>query len=231
MPDSVSIQSPVLSVAHLHGNDRGLLERALATKVDFVEADVWSHPQQGMVCRHERRLGVLPLLFDKWYLKLDIGPVRFDGLLDAVRGKTRMYADLKDGHPEFIEAVVKCLKDAGELETSLLSGHYWFELAMARRRWGIPVYPSVPDEASLGRFLRFLDAGNYEVDGVAIRHWLLNHEVSQLLRERGLGMIAWTVDDTDRAHDLAGLGVQAIVSNMLPLLSGLRNGNGVVRAD
>jgi hypothetical protein len=57
---------------------------------------------------------------------------------------------------------------------------------------------------------------------VAIRHsLLLDAPTVEALREHTPRIAAWTVDDVDRAIDLASWGVDEVVSNRLHVLNAL----------
>ena len=99
-----------LRIAHAFGNRRHRIEAAIAADVDYIEADLWYRAGEIWV-RHERRLGSLPILYDRkprgmnrfgpWsltvfpnhYIRLDIRPLRLVELLEATRGKRRLLLD------------------------------------------------------------------------------------------------------------------------------------------
>jgi glycerophosphoryl diester phosphodiesterase len=58
---------------------------------------------------------------------------------------------------------------------------------------------------------------------ISIRHSLLTRERVADLRGRGVTMIAWTVNDAARAHELISWGVDGITSDSLVLLQRLRD--------
>ena len=69
------------------------------------------------------------------------------------------------------------------------------------------------------------------IDGVTIRESLVDEETARWLREHGLRVLAWTVNDLDRANALVRLGVDAITTVNLALralIGGQRRGEGVL---
>lgn len=215
MPDSDAPR--FVGVAHAAGNDRFLLRRAVEAGVDFVEADVWPRGDR-IVAHHERRAGSLPLLWDKWFLKLDFRPVCLEEIAEAAAGRVRVYVDVKSGSPGFMRRVLDALRHGGALDGAALSGHHWRDLVEARRATGVPVFPSIPDGPALDRFWAFHERESGHIDGVAIRHWLLTVDVAAALRQRGLLILPWTVDSHRRAHELMDLGVDGVISNHVWLL-------------
>ncbi|WP_373324439.1 glycerophosphodiester phosphodiesterase [Tepidiforma flava] len=49
--------------------------------------------------------------------------------------------------------------------------------------------------------------------GISCRHTLLTRPIVEELRRRGLAVVAWTVDDLDRAQELADWGVDGITTH------------------
>jgi glycerophosphoryl diester phosphodiesterase len=59
------------------------------------------------------------------------------------------------------------------------------------------------------------------IDGVAIREDLVDGETAAWLTADGLRVVAWTVDDPDRARELAALGVTELTTDSLALIEAL----------
>jgi len=231
-----------LRIAHAFGNRRHRIGAAIAADVDFIEADLWYRAGEIWV-RHERRLGFLPLLYDRkprgmdsfgpWsltvfpnhYIRLDVRPLRLVELLEATRGKRRLLLDLKDDHPlerarAYAGALARVLREAGCAESALVCGQ---TDALDRVREVAPeldVRYSIERQRQWDAFLRRLDA-DPAIRGVSIHHEFLTEPVIRVLEERGLEVFCWTVDDREEARRLAALGVDGIISNDLTLLAQL----------
>jgi hypothetical protein len=52
--------------------------------------------------------------------------------------------------------------------------------------------------------------------GVSCKHTLLTEPLIRMLHEQGFLVVAWTVDDADRAMALARWGVDGITTNVVP---------------
>jgi len=83
-----------------------------------------------------------------------------------------------------------------------------------RRRAASPGWKfySIDVRAKLDLFLSVSDR-DVRPRGVSCRHSLLSAPIVQRLRDRGLLVVAWTVDDADRARELVDWGVHGITTH------------------
>ncbi len=234
---------PLVRIAHAYGNDRQALQRALSASVDMIEADIWFRAGEVWV-RHERRLGLLPLLVDKrgaashsagalsipvwpgYYIRPDVHPLGLAELLDAARGKRRLLLDVKGrydkaGDHAFAAAVARQMFERGAEGEVAVCGQNWSVLDRMRE-----VAPQLEVRYSIERqhqweaFLRFLSQ-DQEARRVCIEHRFMSPEKALLLEEKGVDVYCWTVDDAAEAQRLAAAGVDGIISNDLSLLASL----------
>jgi glycerophosphoryl diester phosphodiesterase len=93
-----------------------MLERALAAGADLIEADLrWQDGR--LVARHARRLLLLPLLWDRWWLRLDRGETfTLEELLERTRGRARLLLDVKSLDRRFVPTLVSVLREQGALQ-------------------------------------------------------------------------------------------------------------------
>ena len=231
-----------LRIAHAFGNRRHSIEAAIAADVDYIEADLWYRAGDIWV-RHERRLGFLPLLYDRkppgmnsfgpWsltvfpnhYIRLDVSPLLAKELLDATSGKSRLLLDLKDEHPRdraraYAGTLARALRDAGCTESVIVCGQTDVLDSVREVAPELEVRYSIERQRQWEAFLRRLDA-DPAVRGVCLYHGFLTEPVARLLVERGLEVFCWTVDDREEARRLVALGVDGIISNDLTLLAQL----------
>ena len=231
-----------LRIAHAFGNRRDRIEQAIAADIDFIEADLWYRAGDIWV-RHERRLGFLPLLYDRkppgiksfgpwaltvfpnYYIRLDVRPLRLAELLKATRDRRRLLLDLKDHlSPDraraYGEALLGALREAGCAESSIVCGQTDALDGVRQVAPDLDVRYSIERQQQWDAFLRRLDA-DPALRGVCLHHEFLTDPVARLLEERGLEVFCWTVDEREKARRLVALGVDGIISNDLTLLAGL----------
>ncbi len=209
------------TIAHA-GNTRQRLALALAAEVDVVEADVWRHGR-AMALHHERRLPLLPLLYERWHVRLARGLLNIDDLFHTVDGRAGLLLDLKSGGARAATMLLAALDHhprAGRVE---VSSHHWGTLRrLARARPDVGVYFSIGRERVLQRFERLpLDAVR-PAAGVSIQHELLDAQRVERLKLRDLRIYAWTVRDVARARSLLEWGVDGVTCDDLSVLIALQ---------
>jgi len=200
-------------VAHGAGNSAALVREAIDLKADFVEVDLWVHRGR-FEARHERAAYPLPVLFEKWYLRW--APRRRFGLGELVReagGQAGLFLDLKSGGAEAARLIRRALDEAGPGASLVASSQHWETLrAVSRAAPEVDLFYSIDVPAKLHLFLSVLQRDGAP-RGVSCRHELLSLETVKELHDRGLLVAAWTVDEPDRAAELAAWGVDALTTH------------------
>ncbi len=233
-----------LRIAHAYGNRRDKIEAAASAQIDFMEADLWYRAGQVWV-RHERRLGCLPLLYDRWppgvdsvgpwaltvlprhYVRLDINPLRLTELLERTQGRCGLLLDLKgsyggDGARAYAQTLARILAQAQRQEQVIVCGQIAVLDEVREAAPHLDVRYSIEKQRHWQAFLQRLEADR-PVRGVCMAREFLSDEIVELLKERGLQVFCWTVDDAAEARRLLALGVDGIISNNIPLLERLGN--------
>lgn len=232
-----------LRIAHAYGNRRDTITAATAADIDYIEADLWQRGGEFWV-RHERRLGPLPILFDRkprgvnrlgpwaltvfpgYYVRPDFNPIRLKELMDLTRGKSRILLDVKDpsgeGDREYAERLVRALAEADFESSAIVCGQTDVLDSVRAANPRLDVRHSIERQPQWEAFLRRVEA-DPGLRGVCMAHEFLTDSVAHTLEEKGLEVFCWTVDDPDPARALVERGVDGIISNRLDLLEGLRS--------
>ncbi len=212
-----------LLVAHRGGNGWLALRRALAAGVDWLEADVWWQAGR-VVARHDPTLWRLPLTYSRYRLGLaPIPTLTLEHLLDAVAGTgVRLLLDLKGDAPELPQAIVATLARRDAFAQAALCGQEWGPLDSARTLDPrVQVLFSLGQERHIPAYLARLADGSAP-GAASVNHRLLTPPLVAALKERGVTILAWTVNDPTRARALLAWGVDGITSDSLRLLRYLR---------
>jgi glycerophosphoryl diester phosphodiesterase len=207
-------------IAHAAGNSRVALADAITAGADYVEVDLWYRSGR-FEARHERRVRGLPVLFERWYLRLaPRRPIGIEELLDRTDGGARLFLDLKNGGPEAAELLARAVSAAG-LERLVVSSQWWHILREVGRRIPAAVLLySVDVEAKLQLALSVAERDSLAA-GISCRESLLTPQGVARARELGLAVVAWTVDDPERAAELASWGVDGITTHRVSELRSL----------
>lgn len=199
-------------IAHAAGNSEAAALAALPDGPDFLEVDIWTHNDL-LEARHERAAYPLPVWFEKWYLKLaPRQPFSLAGLLTTLRSQAAILLDMKNGG----ERAAIMLRDSIQAAPGVIvaaSSQSWTSL-----RWiahycpGVDLFYSIDTTAKLDLFISVSERDR-RPRGVSCKHTLLTREIVEFLHSRGLLVIAWTVDDLDRARELAAMGVDGLTTH------------------
>lgn len=202
-------------IAHGGGNDGVRVTGALAQHPDYLEVDLWLHRGR-FEARHERRVFSLPILFEKWYLRrLPREAFGLQELVSAAAGSgAGIFLDFKDGHRATAEVLAAVIAAAGGAPPRFAaSSQEWRTLRAVRDLVpGVTAFYSIDVPAKLDLFLAVMDR-DVRPDGVSCRHTLLTAPIVAELHRRGLVVVAWTVDDLERARELVAWGVDGITTH------------------
>ena len=207
---SDAIYASVLGVAHNSGGSIESTLEALVAGADVIEADVAVVDGQLYVAHDQP----LPFIGPRWFR----GP-RLDRVWAATYGADAVMLDLKDSTPEYLDRLVEFLEVRQRTRQVIISSRSPEALQRLNRELpDVTLLLSVPDDATL-RAMQGNAALLEAIDGISVRHTILNEENAAWLEERNLLTFAWTVNDMDRVNELMRLGVDGITSDNLAIVS------------
>lgn len=212
---SASVYTSVVGVAHNSGGSIEATLEALMSGADVIEVDVAEI--DGVL--YSAHSPPLPFVGQRWFRGPSLARV-----WAASQGAEAISLDLKDSSPRYVQLVANFLAARSPFRKVILSSREPQVLRTLR-----PLVPnailllSIPDLRTLND-LQGNDSLVNDLDGVTIRHSVLDADNVAWLRDNGLVIFAWTVNDLPRANELIGYGVDAITTDNLgiqTLLSGV----------
>jgi len=213
-------------IAHGAGNTAARARAAITEVADCIEVDLWVHDDR-FEARHERAIYPLPVWFEKWYLRL--APRRPFGLAELLReagSEVGILLDLKNGGADAARLIRRALDEAGPSVRVAASSQLWHTLRQVNLMCPeIDLFYSIDVQAKFDLF-RSVAERDFQPAGVSCRHTLLTQAMVSDLHAGGLKVVAWTVDDLDRAAELAAWGVDGITTHRV---AGIRARLGIER--
>ena len=202
-------------IAHGGGNSMDRVMSYKDIRADYLEVDLWVHHGR-FEARHERRVRYTSILFEKWYLRR----LRGDhyGLVEMMEAAAEtdagIFLDIKNGGAAAARLLQNVIDDIeGPTPRIVASSQQWKALrAIAEHCPEVDSYYSIDVAAKLDLFLSVSERDE-RPRGVSCRHTLLTMDVVGKLHERGLQVVAWTVDDIERARELAAWGVDGLTTH------------------
>jgi glycerophosphoryl diester phosphodiesterase len=199
-------------VAHRSGNSLAEARAVARIGVPAIEADV--HLFRGRLeLRHLKTAGPLPLLWDRWTLANPFARrLLLAELLPSVGLATELVLDLKGWRTRLSARVAEALvpRVAAGGATTVCS-RSWRLLEPFRATRGIRVVHSVGSERQLARLRRRFSGPGLE--GVSIHERLVDADTARDLRAMTGTILAWPVNTTARARELAALGVTGLITD------------------
>lgn len=206
--------------------------RALELGVDMIELDVQLTRDRHLVVLHDRQLGrtvrgqgpvrerclaeLMALDAGAWFDARWAGALvpSLDQVLELTAGRAELNVEIKSPPPDWddtAQVLLELLERCGRLGATLISGFELGALQAVRVRSAA---------AAIGVLWERVDGeamwGAAAAVGAAALHlqWtLIDDAVVAEAHERGLKVIAWTVNDPDAMAELARLGVDGQISD------------------
>ncbi|MCK9518841.1 MAG: glycerophosphodiester phosphodiesterase [Dehalococcoidia bacterium] len=213
-------QRPAI-IAHKAGNTAAKAISAIQDVADYLEVDLWVHDDR-FEARHEARvLHRLPVLFDNG--RFSLPPKRPFGLAELLahtEGHIDIFLDLKNGGAQAGRLARRAIDEADYQHRLVASSQLWSVLrGLHELVPEVDLFYSMGVRAQLDLFLS-VSQRDTKPRGVSCRHTLLTREIIGELHDRGLLVVAWTVDDVDRAEELAEMGVDGITTHRVVEIRG-----------
>ena len=213
-------------MGHAPENSLSGIRKALELGADGVEIDVQLAVDGVPVLMHDASVsrttsgeGYVAELSSEALHQMEIGPDDYvptlSEALDLVAGRALLVIELKVSAGADVEALVRAV--LAEVERFEAVGWTWLWSfdggACARLR------ELGPADARIARLCLnpteavWRETTEARLDGLSIMQGFVTEEVAAACRAHGLGCFAWTVNEAERARELAGMGLTGIAGD------------------
>jgi glycerophosphoryl diester phosphodiesterase len=203
----------MLLVAHRTPPSREGCERLAAEGAQVFEIDVQVDALDRLVVSHFQPFGGGLLQRDNWRFRWHTGATRdprVSDMADAVPNDCLLLLDLKektaDRRARLVTAIAESLPDRARFRICSPRPDDLAELRSA----GFRTWRTVGERRELSAVL---DGDELADDAVTIRHSLLTEALIARLHQLVPQVIAWTVNDAERARQLRQLGVDGLTTD------------------
>jgi len=195
----------VLAIAHRAGNSLDRLHTAVALGADVIEADVHSYRGQ-LEVRHEKTMGPLPWLWDKWELRSARAPrLGLEELLLAARHGATFMLDIKGRRVAAGEEVARHLHTYAPERPVVVCTRFWPALRAFERIPWVRTVRSARKRGELSLLLHHLRRHGPEY-GVSVHRSLLTPSVVAELHRYVEIVMTWPVNDSDALAEVLAHG-------------------------
>jgi glycerophosphoryl diester phosphodiesterase len=210
----------MLLVAHRTPATRAACEQVAAAGARVFETDVQVDDRDRIVVSHFLPFGGV-LQRDNWRVRWHTGAAgdpRLADVIALVPDECLLLLDLKEKAPDrrarLVAALIGSLPDRARFR---VCGHRRDDLDELRRA-GFRTWRTARRSRELAAVLA---DGRLPDDAVSIRHSLLTGDVLERLHERTPRVVAWTVNNLERARQLHAMGVDGVTTDRIAILHAL----------
>jgi glycerophosphoryl diester phosphodiesterase len=214
----------VLAVAHRAGNDLEVLHQAAVLGADVIEADVHLHRGR-LEVRHEKSMGPLPWLWDRWQVyPADLERLQLDELMDALPAGQTVMLDLK-GVGKVGPATLEHLHARSVEHPLWVCARWWpSSLAFVDVPWA-RVLLSARGRTEISRLRRYLRTSSPPY-GVSVHLSMLRPDLVDELQSYGTKVLSWPVDDEASLTRAYALGIDGAITKDLGIVKELAEAAG-----
>lgn len=200
----------LLAVAHRAGNSVTHLQRAVDLGADIIEADV-HHYRDRLEVRHEKTLGPLPWLWERWeLLPASIVRLGLHELLAAADQGAEFMLDLKGRRTSVGHRVAQELHTYAPDRPVIVCSRYWPSLKPFDQIPWVRTVMSARNRVEFAMLTRRLRSGPAH-HGVSVHRSLLTPEVVAELHRHVELVMTWPVNDPAALAEVSALSATGTV--------------------
>lgn len=209
----------LLRIAHRAANTLEGLREAEEADCDVAEADIWYYRGR-LEVRHTKTMGPVPLLWDRWSLEPAWRPrLSLAELVAAAKENTVLMLDLKGGHREQSERVIREMQSVAPGRRYMVCSQWWDSLEPFRDVDEAFVMHSCGNARMVRDVVTRLTWGHRHA--VAAHRKLLSEAVVERLHEHAEAVVSWPINTMAAFEQVRGYGVDGITSDSIELLQEL----------
>jgi glycerophosphoryl diester phosphodiesterase len=210
-------------VAHRAGNQLARAQAALAAGADVVEADIWLYRGR-LELRHEKTLGPIPILWDRWSLGLRSPDVLdLAMLLAAIELERELMLDLK-GYPGSDPAIAARIGSVMDRyrpgRPFLVCSQNWKLLEAFRAVPHALLVHSIGNRRQLDRAWPALAGDDHHAVSIHVK--LLDAAVVSALKDRVATVMTWPINDPRLLASALAWGVDGVTTDRLAIVEHVR---------
>lgn len=209
----------MLAIAHRAGNDLAVLHQAAVLGAHVIEADVHLHRGR-LEVRHQKSMGRLPWLWDKWQVyPADLERMLLDELMDALPAGQTVMLDLK-GMGKVGPSTLAHLHERSVEHPLWVCARWWpSSLAFTDVPWA-KVLLSARGRTEIARLRRHLRTSSPPY-GVSVHLSMLRPDLVDELQSYGTKVLSWPVDDEASLTRAQALGIDGAITKDLGIVKEL----------
>ena len=219
-----TVRTDPLLVAHRVGNHPEALPGAVAAGADLIEADVHLYRRR-LEIRHTKTMGVLPWLWDRWYLVPASQPrLYLAALVQQLPPDTLVMLDLKGWHPWLGRVVARAMQEAAPDRPYVVAGRNWPMLTAFEPLDHVRIIHSAKSPREAAALPRRLT--RHRTNAVCIHEQLLARPaVVERLRQLAPIVMTWPVASREAADLALSRGANALVVDGVDVLAEIAKGS------
>jgi glycerophosphoryl diester phosphodiesterase len=211
-----------LLIAHRTGNTPDQVQDAVAAGADLIEADIHLYRRR-LEVRHTKTMGVLPWLWDRWYLVPAKGPrLVLAELVRSLPEDVLLMLDLKGWHQWLGRDVAKAMEAVAPGRPYAVAGRNWSMLNAFEPLDHVRIIHSAANPREAVSLTRRL--ARHRTDAVCIKQPLLAQDRrSSRVHDLAPVVLTWPVRSEADADTALSSGANGLIIDGVPLLERLAN--------
>jgi glycerophosphoryl diester phosphodiesterase len=210
---------PIL-IAHRVGNAIEQVPAAVAAGADLIEADIHLYRRR-LEVRHTKTLGLLPWLWDRWYL-VPVGTERLvlRTLVESTPADAMLMLDLKGWHPWLGHRIASAMHDVAPGRPYVVAGRQWQMLSAFESLDHVQIIHSARSPRELKALPRRI--AGHRTDAICVhRRLLANARWVELARSLAPTLLTWPIVDQATADEARSLGADGLIIDGIDLIESL----------